>query len=199
MIHYSHGESNSIKVEKVTVSKDEEHPLDSEASHSSEEEVNHWYSKKNVFYFVEHSCTQIFVLLVTFYALFGDDIRLLSFGKEADDVFMYLNIIAMAVFGIEIVLSCYSKPDYFNSFFFWLDLISTISIITDIEPVWDAITGANNEEAEGAADAGTLARASRGARIGTKAGRMTRVIRLIRLVRIVKLYKQSQSMVDETI
>jgi hypothetical protein len=36
-----------------------------------------------------------------------------------------------------------------------------------------------------------LARASRGARIGTKAGRMTRVIRLIRLIRVVKLYKSA--------
>lgn len=36
-----------------------------------------------------------------------------------------------------------------------------------------------------------MARASRGARIGTRAGRMTRVIRLIRLVRVVKLYKST--------
>jgi len=40
-------------------------------------------------------------------------------------------------------------------------------------------------------DTASLTRASRGARIGTKAGRMTRVIRLIRLIRIVKLYKSA--------
>jgi hypothetical protein len=48
------------------------------------------------------------------------------------------------------------------------------------------------------ADTVTLARASRGARIGTRAGRMARVIRLIRLVRVVKLYKSAnQAMVNK--
>jgi hypothetical protein len=40
-------------------------------------------------------------------------------------------------------------------------------------------------------NASNLARAGRGARIGTKAGRIARVVRLARLVRIVKLYKNS--------
>jgi hypothetical protein len=38
-----------------------------------------------------------------------------------------------------------------------------------------------------------MAKASRGARIGTKAGRIARVIRLIRLIRIVKLYKTANN------
>jgi hypothetical protein len=38
-----------------------------------------------------------------------------------------------------------------------------------------------------------VAKASRGARIGTKASRIARVIRLIRLIRIVKLYKTAST------
>lgn len=38
-----------------------------------------------------------------------------------------------------------------------------------------------------------MAKAGRGARIGTKAGRVARVIRLIRLIRIVKLYKTANN------
>ena len=132
--------------------------------------------------------------LITIYALIGDDLRLLFFSKDADDGFTNLTILAMVLFFIELILASVAKPDYFNSFFFWLDFVSTISIITDIKPAMDAITG-QGDDADGA-DAASLARASRGARIGTKAGRMTRVIRLIRLIRIVKLYKSAnQAMV----
>ena len=127
--------------------------------------------------------------LITIYALLGDDIRLLFFSKEADDGFLALTITAMGMFFIELVLASIGKPEYFNSFFFWLDALSTVSIITDIKPAMDFITGQDGE-ADGA-DAASLARASRGARIGTRAGRMTRVIRLIRLIRIVKLYKSA--------
>ena len=96
---------------------------------------------------------------------------------------------------VELILSSIGKDDYFNSFFFWLDLISTLSLVTDIGPIMDFLTGSGEENEDvgssNAEDAVALARASRGARIGTRAGRMTRVIRLIRLIRVVKLYKSA--------
>lgn len=97
------------------------------------------------------------------------------------------------MFLIEIVLACIAKPDYFNSFFFWLDLVSTLSLLTDIEPIWSVITesGGENQDEVDATETAALARASRGARIGTRAGRMTRVFRMIRLIRVVKLYKSA--------
>ena len=81
------------------------------------------------------------MFLVTIYALIGEDIKIICFNKSADNVFTGMNAFAFAIFCIEIILACIAKPDYFNSFFFWLDLISTLSLITDIEPVWLAITG----------------------------------------------------------
>ena len=143
------------------------------------------------------------MFLVTLYALLGDDIRLLAFPKSLDDTFIKMTIASLFLFLIELTLASIGQPDYLGSFFFWLDLISTLSIITDIPPIMDAMTGAGggtDAEGEGddAGDAASLARASRGARIGTKAGRMTRVIRLIRLIRVVKLYKSAtQAQVKE--
>lgn len=141
------------------------------------------------------------MFLVTLYALLGDDIRLLAFPKSLDDTFIQLTIASLFLFLIELTLASIGQPDYLGSFFFWLDLISTLSIITDIPPIMDAMTGAGDAaegESEDAGDAASLARASRGARIGTKAGRMTRVIRLIRLIRVVKLYKSAtQAQVKE--
>ena len=38
-----------------------------------------------------------------------------------------------------------------------------------------------------------MARAGKGAKIGSRAGRIARIIRLIRLIRIVKLYKNANA------
>ena len=42
-----------------------------------------------------------------------------------------------------------------------------------------------------------MARAGRGARVGTKAGRIVRIVRMLRFVRIVKLYKHAHHAIGE--
>jgi hypothetical protein len=79
--------------------------------------------------------------IVTIYALFGDDVRMLVFAKSADDVFYGLSVAALFFFLLELVLSCYAKPDYFNSFYFWLDLVATVSLVPDIGWIWFPIIG----------------------------------------------------------
>jgi len=130
--------------------------------------------------------------IVTIYALLGEDIKLLATTKSSDDVFITLTSICLVLFSIELLLQSIGKDGFLNSFFFWLDLVSTVSLITDIPVIMNALSG--KEDNDGSSDtlnsdSSKLARAGRGARIGTKAGRLTRVIRLIRLIRIVKLYK----------
>ena len=134
--------------------------------------------------------------LITIYALIADDIKLLSCDVTADKNFTAVTIFSFFMFLIELIAASIGKPGYWLSFFFYLDFIATLSIISDIQPLMEAIFGGDGEAA--GADTVTLARASRGARIGTRAGRMARVIRLIRLVRIVKLYKSAnQAMVNQ--
>jgi len=45
----------------------------------------------------------------------------------------------MSLFLIEIIIACYVKPDYIFSFFFWLDVLATISMLFDIGWLMDAI------------------------------------------------------------
>ena len=85
----------------------------------------------------------------TFYALLGDDLRLLLFEKSADNFFTNWSIITMVLFALEVILSSFAIKDYFLSIFFWLDLISTISIITDIEPIWFKIIGNDSSHNDG--------------------------------------------------
>lgn len=75
-----------------------------------------------------------FITLLTIYCLFGDDFRTAFVEKDYDIVFNCVSIVAIAIFSLEIALSIIVKPSYYLSFFFWLDLISAISILLDL--VW---------------------------------------------------------------
>jgi hypothetical protein len=86
------------------------------------------------------------MLIVTIYALIGDDIRILSFNKDHDSVFLLLNVVSFSLFMIELIFSSIGVKNYFGSFFFWLDLLSTLSIVTDIEPLWAAIISIGGSE-----------------------------------------------------
>lgn len=88
-------------------------------------------------------------------------------------------LVCFAIFFIEICLSCYAKDDYLNSFFFYLDLISTATLLLDVGWISDAIFGSSSSSAAAA-------------KVSTKATRLIRILRLIRLIRIVKLYKAAQ-------
>lgn len=54
----------------------------------------------------------IIMAIVTLYALFGDDIRILSVGKTEDDIFFILTIISMSFFSLEIILTSIINPNY---------------------------------------------------------------------------------------
>jgi hypothetical protein len=75
------------------------------------------------------------------------------------------------------------------SFFFWLDILSTLSLIFDIGWISDGLF-----EAGDAGNASKIARAGRASRIGTRAGR---IVRIVRLIRLVKLYKHAQQAILE--
>ena len=90
---------------------------------------------------VESNFVQVLMTLVTIYALLGDDLKLLTTTVKADDVFTALTSISLVLFLIELLLASIGKEGYFNSFFFWLDLVSTLSLVTDIEPIWSKIIG----------------------------------------------------------
>lgn len=81
--------------------------------------------------------------LITIYSLFFDDIRQLGTEKQTDGVFYALTLVCMACFTVEIILASICKEDYFLSFFFWLDVISTITMLPDCGWVWTKVTGGN--------------------------------------------------------
>ena len=77
------------------------------------------------------------------------------------------------------------QPGYLLSFYFFLDIISTLSLVLDVKFLYDYMFSGGNSSIQ----QGEIAKNARVSRVGARAGRMVRIIRLIRLVRIVKVYK----------
>jgi hypothetical protein len=71
--------------------------------------------------------------IITLYALFGDDIRLWFTSKGADDYFYGALSLSFVLFTCEILINSCVIDDFKYSFFFWLDIIATLSLIPDID------------------------------------------------------------------
>ena len=83
------------------------------------------------------------MMILTFFVLFADDIRLLTAPKSVDDGFQIVNSICLFFFIFELVLTTWAKTripscsplvidGYLFSFFFFLDLVAILSMLPDI-------------------------------------------------------------------
>ena len=163
--------------------------------------------------FIESTPVVITMSIITIWALFSDDIRLAATMKDADLGFEVVISICFFMFLSEIILASYAKgqeylyiPDQtrlpketayqsfirrikIGSFYFWLDLIATISLIFEIHwIVGDSLTtGAQS------------AKGGNAARAGSRAGRIVRLVRMVRLIRMVRLYKYASSAMKDKV
>ena len=129
----------------------------------------------------------ILIAFTTIFALYGDDFRLLVCPKSADIVFQVLTFLALIIFVGEMIINVAVTKKYLWGFDFWLDLVSTVSLIPDIGFMWDPITGADENDST---PQNAVMQAGRASRAGTRAVRVVRIVRLVRMVRIVKLLQQ---------
>ena len=161
---------------------------------------------------LEHWMTQTFMTSLTVYILFADDIKMICTEKDADDGFSTMCVIIMTIFSIEFTISSIVVEDYFLGFYFWLDFVSIVSMLLDVHWFYDLVissvsaTAAVDDITDPTANGGvktnvksisTLAKAGRGAKVGSRAIRILRILRIIRLVRISKLYKASEKLIED--
>ena len=87
------------------------------------------------------------------------------------------------LFGFEMTMQCLVVDHYFLGFFFWVDLVSTVTIIGDIgwilELLVDIMYKFGNKNATSFV---ALLKAS-------KAAKVIKIIRVIRVIRILRLYR----------
>lgn len=82
--------------------------------------------------FIEGKFITIIMSMTTLYALFGDDLRLWFTTKSVDTYFNASLCVAFMFFTTEILINSCVVDGFKYSFFFWLDIIATFSLIPDI-------------------------------------------------------------------
>jgi len=88
--------------------------------------------KKRIRDVVEGNAVTIIMSIVTLYALIGDDIRLWATRKPTDPIFFSLMLGCLFLFSFEILINSVVVDEFKYSFFFYLDIIATLSIVFDI-------------------------------------------------------------------
>lgn len=91
--------------------------------------------------FVEGKLVTAIMTSTTLFALFGDDFRLWFTNKWIDPYFFGLLCGAFIIFSAELLLNSCVIDDFKFSFFFWLDLVATLSLIVDIEWLIELVYG----------------------------------------------------------
>jgi len=148
--------------------------------------------KKVAAWVVDNKLFVAFGIILTVWALCGDDLRLLLTHRTADPAFDAMVIFCIVFFSFEAVVSCFGKDDYFMSFFFALDLVSLVTLVLDLTVVAEAMFDSDG------GDGGTnQARSSKTARAGARVGRVVRVLRLIRIVKLFKAFQTTKKRQDK--
>jgi hypothetical protein len=100
-----------------------------------------------------------------------------------DYIIDYIDIFVLVSFSLEIIM-IHTLENYALSFFFYLDFVSTVSIIMDITMFTNLIynNGGNSQQLS------MLVAQSKASRA---AARAVRIMKIFRLVRVVKLYKSA--------
>mmetsp|Transcript_16408 Transcript_16408/g.33785 ORF Transcript_16408/g.33785 Transcript_16408/m.33785 type:complete len:302 (-) Transcript_16408:2021-2926(-) len=126
---------------------------------------------------VDGFACQTFLGIALIASLFVVDVWIMANGKEEHDV--AVDSVMMFIF-ISFVIECFvlivTKDHYFNGFFFYMDVIGTLSMILDIS--WMA-KGLGLHSASSDAQ---LLRAARSAKIGAKSSRLAKLTKLFKLM-----------------
>jgi len=89
--------------------------------------------------FLSHWLYIVVMTALTLYALFYDDLKIIFLPKSYDDISNIITIGVFSVFIVDILLSCLAMDKYTLSFFFWLDVVSTVSLVADITWIMDDV------------------------------------------------------------
>lgn len=144
--------------------------------------------KKRLLDIVDGKTVTIVMSIVVVFSLVGDDIRLWVTPKQADPYFFTGFIISFLLFGTEILVKTVVDDEFKYSFFFWLDIIATLSLILDvpwlINPIQMYVFKSPPENVDV-----QIGIASTDSASSATIKKIVKSLRLIRLIRILKIYK----------
>ncbi len=101
-----------------------------------------WFKIKNFFVkILDNNIFIIFMMGLTIFILFVNDIQNGWLRETVDKPIEIIQTLIFCLYFFEIIITSICKEGYINSFFFWLDILSTIYIIQDISFIMNPILG----------------------------------------------------------
>ena len=121
--------------------------------------------------FLATTAWQAFICLTLIFALFGPDVWTLCSQTQSHQhtAFFGVMLTAVGIFTIDIIIRLLVWRTYRFSFYFFLDLIGTLSLVWEASPAWNS----NLHEL-------AVARVARIARVSSRLGRVSRFHRSLR-------------------
>jgi len=79
--------------------------------------------------------------LITLASLFADDLKLYILPLVLDNLYYALVLINIMLFAFEITVTCIGRKGYLFSFYFFTDIIATLTLFLDLGWLFQAISG----------------------------------------------------------
>jgi hypothetical protein len=140
-IHNSFTRKQSLNailyLEKIKKNEDEE--LKKKLETKKTDKKFPFLYNKNLINIVDSNIFMIFFMILTVFIMFIKDIQIGFLSASEDEIIDTFQTLAFFLFILEIIFTSFAKKDYLNSFFFWLDVVSTMTIIQDINFMFDPL------------------------------------------------------------
>lgn len=191
-----------------------------ESQNSITKEKSNLTRKEQYLRFIDSTPVTSFMTIVTIYALYSDDVRILAFDKSWDEAFVVLSSIAFFLFIIEIAIQGWCRDKYLalpnlkkiqsscqtanelqkrirvirSSLMigsFYFWLDSLATISMVLEIPW--LSPFDSDVNNSSLE---NARAGKASRAGAKAARILKVVRMIRLVKLYKYFSENKNKKD---
>lgn len=149
-------------------------------------------SRKAVFNLIESPQAQFMLISCLMLSLFMSDSWTLGNAPDSENPALYSILCSIIiVFAFEIAVLSFVQKKYFLSFFFWMDIVGTLSIFLDVGWVADLFLP------NSANQTGSILRATRAAKLGARYGRFIRLFRLLRFFKYLPCFSKMASAENE--
>ena len=132
---------------------------------------------------------QYVCIALTLLSLYLADLDAAVMPASADTAVSCILLVIFIAFSLELLLQCACKRNYLLSFFFFMDLIGTASLVFDISFIADSFLNSSTLSTSSTPSA----RVSHSASV-VRLTRFARILRVVRLIRIVRLFRSSSAM-----
>ena len=132
--------------------------------------------------------TQLFLAFILMISLFINDSWICGNAPDSsNDILNGILVVVFIIFSLESIILSFVQPKYFLGFFFWMDVLGTISILLDIGWVADELFSSDSIRST------SILRATRTAKLGARYGRLMRILKLIKFIKFIPCFKKAEN------